>query len=70
MTNALLERIKQEELAKTKKCGVRGCDNQATHTWSGHSTCDDCGTTGRISTPFPVVISGIKTPLDKEAERG
>ena len=28
-------------------CGVRGCNNLATHTWSGHPTCDDCGTPGR-----------------------
>jgi len=42
MTNALLKRIIQEEIAKTKTCGVIGCNNQATHTWSGHPTCDDC----------------------------
>lgn len=23
-------------------CGVIGCSNVATHTWSGHPTCDDC----------------------------
>lgn len=42
--NGILERIRQEELAKTKQCGCRGCTNQATHTWSGHPTCDDCAT--------------------------
>ena len=30
-----------------RMCGVRGCDNEATHTWSGHPTCDDCATPGR-----------------------
>jgi len=23
-------------------CAVTGCENKATHTWSGHPTCDDC----------------------------
>lgn len=26
------------------KCGCTGCENEATHTWSGHPTCDSCGT--------------------------
>lgn len=38
----ILERILSEEKAKTKKCGVTGCKNQATHTWGGHPTCDKC----------------------------
>lgn len=25
-------------------CGAIGCTNPATHTWSGHPTCDDCAT--------------------------
>jgi hypothetical protein len=28
-------------------CGVTGCTNVATHTWSGHPTCDACGTPSR-----------------------
>ncbi len=32
---------------RPRRCGVRGCDNEATHTWSGHPTCDDCATPGR-----------------------
>ena len=55
--NALINRIKAEEDAKTKECGVIGCKNQATHTWSGHPTCDSCGTPGRKQLPFPVIIS-------------
>lgn len=29
------------------KCSCIGCDNESTHTWSGHPTCDDCGTPSR-----------------------
>jgi len=25
-----------------KKCGCTGCNNVATHTWSGHATCNGC----------------------------
>lgn len=25
-------------------CNVIGCQQVATHTWSGHPTCDECGT--------------------------
>ena len=28
-------------------CGVTGCINASTHTWSGHPTCDDCAVPGR-----------------------
>ena len=28
-------------------CGVINCVNEATHTWSGHPTCDDCATPAR-----------------------
>ena len=28
-------------------CKVTGCNNPATHTWSGHPTCDDCATPSR-----------------------
>jgi hypothetical protein len=45
--NALEERIKLEELAKTKECECIGCTNRATHTWSGFPTCDDCGSPSR-----------------------
>ena len=31
----------------TKKCAIIGCTNTATHTWSGHPTCDDCATPSR-----------------------
>ena len=31
------------------KCSCTGCDNIATHTWSGHPTCDDCGTRTTIN---------------------
>lgn len=30
-----------------KFCGCTGCTNIATHTWSGHPTCDDCATPSR-----------------------
>jgi len=45
--SALGDRIKAEELAKTKECGCVGCKNRATHTWSGHPTCDECGSPSR-----------------------
>jgi len=54
--NAFLDRIIYEEEAKTKQCAVIGCTEQATHTWSGHPTCDKCGLPGRKSLPFPRVI--------------
>lgn len=54
--DALTRRIEAEESAKAQQCGVTGCTNTATHTWSGHPTCDDCGTPGRKKLPFPVVI--------------
>lgn len=53
--DALQERIKQEEDAKLKKCACIGCNNMATHTWSGHPTCDSCGTHGRKKLPFPAI---------------
>lgn len=34
------------------KCGCVGCTNTATHTWSGHPTCDDCGSPSRLK-PAP-----------------
>jgi len=55
--NALEKRIKAEEEAKTKQCACIGCTNRATHTWSGHPTCDDCGTPGRKKLPFPNLIT-------------
>jgi hypothetical protein len=50
---SLEDRIRAEQEACSKQCGVRGCTNQATHTWSGHPTCDDCGLPGRQPLPFP-----------------
>jgi hypothetical protein len=61
MSEALLNRIKFEEEAKTKQCAVIRCTNQATHTWSGWPTCDDCGSPSRKKLPFPVII---KKPVD------
>lgn len=59
--NALEKRITYEENAKQQKCGVTGCNNKATHTWSGHPTCDECGTPGRKKLIFPVLITGTKS---------
>ena len=59
MMNALEKRIMEEEVAKQGKCGCIGCHNKATHTWSGHPTCDDCGSPGRLkgaSLTFPRLI--------------
>ena len=43
------------------KCGCIGCDNVATHTWSGHPTCDDCRPEKTGVTPNP------KLPCDVNA---
>lgn len=59
--NALEFRIAIEEWAKTQGCGVRGCTNRATHTWSGHPTCDDCALPGRVGLPFPILIGATET---------
>lgn len=74
MNDALVERIRQEEKAKTMQCGCIGCTNQATHTWSGHPTCDDCGHPGRRKLALPVVVGYLNfvddrvgTNLDEEA---
>ena len=56
MTIALAKRIAAEELAKTKECAVTWCYNRATHTWSGHPTCDKCGTPGRTKLSEPRII--------------
>lgn len=53
--DALTRRIREEEQAKQKQCAVTGCKNQATHTWSGHPTCDDCGTPGRTKRTIPII---------------
>lgn len=47
--NALLNRIAAEEKAKEGLCSCTGCKNKATHTWSGHPTCDACGIPNRRS---------------------
>ena len=39
-------------------CGVTNCTNKATHTWSGHPTCDDCAT--------PTRKAGLKKIRDKK----
>jgi hypothetical protein len=57
--DALINRIMAEELAKTKVCSCRGCENQATHTWSGHPTCDECGTPSRVKRTVPNLITSI-----------
>lgn len=31
------------------KCSCTGCNNIATNTWSGHPTCDSCGSPCRIN---------------------
>lgn len=54
--DALINRIQYEEEVKQKTCAVIGCQNKATHTWSGHPTCDECATPNRTSTPFPNII--------------
>jgi len=43
------------------KCGCIGCDNVATHTWSGHPTCDACRPEKTGVTPNP------KSPYDVDA---
>jgi len=53
--DALIKRIIEEEKAKESLCGCRGCSNKATHTWSGHPTCDDCGTPSRKSGKSPTM---------------
>lgn len=42
-----IEPLKPEELPFPKKCSCDGCDNEATHSWSGHPTCDECATPSR-----------------------
>ena len=56
--NALVKRIQAEEKAKTKQCSVIDCTNKATHTWSGHPTCDTCGSPNRMKCDIPRLISG------------
>lgn len=53
--DALARRIKEEEDAKTKPCSCIGCSNMATHTWSGHPTCDACGTPNRNQLAVPAI---------------
>ncbi len=54
--SAFEKRIREEEQAKLKQCGCIGCTNQATHTWSGHPTCDDCGTPNRVKRSIPIIL--------------
>ena len=47
------------------KCSCIGCDNIATHTWSGHPTCDSCGSPSRInktSKPFDITKHEFSDP--------
>lgn len=53
---ALEKRIKDEQDAKKSKCACLGCDNQATHTWSGYPTCDRCGSPHRVKRDIPNII--------------
>jgi len=41
-----VERIRPK-VERDVTCGCTGCTNLATHTWSGHPTCDDCATPAR-----------------------
>jgi hypothetical protein len=45
------------------KCTVIGCTKEATHTWSGHPTCDDCATPARKEK------MGLHTEEQLEAKR-
>ena len=56
MTGALERRIIEELMVTEKQCGCIGCENQATHTWSGHPTCDECGLPG-THRDFPIIIT-------------
>jgi len=59
-TEKLKDRVVEKEHTK---CSCTGCENKATHTWSGHPTCDECGTSGRRER------AGIKDLVeDKAAE--
>jgi hypothetical protein len=51
--DALSHRLAIESWATTQECGVTGCTNLATHTWSGHPTCDDCAVPGRVARANP-----------------
>jgi len=42
-----LELINPKPIKIPGQCGVTNCTNKATHTWSGHPTCDDCATPTR-----------------------
>ncbi len=52
---ALEYRLRYEAEACEQECGASGCTNRATHTWSGHPTCDECALPGRKPLPFPVI---------------
>ena len=41
------KRLAESEQEKIK-CSCAGCIRIATHTWSGHPTCDECGTPARL----------------------
>ncbi len=53
------------------KCACTGCQNAATHLWSGHQTCDECGAPSRLRNKKTVVelttLSDLKAAL---AEHG
>lgn len=42
MTNKLIERLQEEEAAKTKTCACIGCNNLAIRTYGGRPHCYDC----------------------------
>lgn len=44
-------------------CGVITCINEATHTWSGHPTCDDCATPARKANQAHNIIEDIRDQI-------
>ncbi len=42
MTDKLLERLQEEEAAKTQTCACTGCKNLAIRTYGGWPCCYDC----------------------------
>ena len=74
--NAIIERIRQEEEAKTKVCGCfRGkspehpegsCTNMTTHTEGGHPVCNECAMP-KYKNPrsIPVIIGFSKEKNDE-----
>ena len=61
-------------------CGCTGCFNEATHTWQGHPTCDNCGTPGtraiegkvnqELNRAVDVFSDNMKFRLGQKAAKG